>query len=839
MKTHENSGSEIDFSAFYNDMSRSVESARSRYGRPLTLTEKILLSHLFDRETLSSPAMPLPVRGKDNIALLPDRVAMQDPTAQMAMLQYMQAGLGHVKVPSSIHCDHLIRAKSGARIDLVDANSENVEVYEFLRSAAAAHGIAFGAPGKGIIHQVILENLAFPGGLMVGTDSHTPNAGGLAMLAIGVGGADAVEVMAGEPWSLTWPKLIGVKLSGKLSGWASPKDIILKLAGIIGADGGTGAIIEYFGDGTAHLGATGQATIANMGAELGATTSVFPYSELVGDYLKATGRGTLADLCDKHIALLKPDSAVETAPAGFFDRLIEIDLSTLEPHIVGPFTPDLARPLSQFAAEAKAKGWPLKLSYALIGSCTNSSYEDMGRAAHIARQAAKAGLKTACGFMVTPGSTQIFHTIERDGQLADLQSIGGNVLANACGPCIGQWQRSDVKMGEANSIINSFNRPFKGRNDNNPGTHAFIASPEIVTAFALAGTLDFNPLTDSLTAADGTKFKLSEPTAEALPSRGFIADSQAVVSAKSLLNSESTDGANTCDLTVHDSSCASKHGPAPKVEVKVSPSSRRLQLLSPFAPWDGEDYLALPILLKAQGKCTTDHISPAGTEWLRYRGHLDNISNNMFSRVTNAFTGEVGTSINVVTGAKKEVNQVARDYKALEMGWVVIGDTNYGEGSSREHAAMSPRFLGCKVVIAKSFARIHRANLWKQGVLAFTFVHAEDYGRIVQGDRLTIHGLKQIGVGQNVEARLIHADGSVETIELSHGMQEEQMRWFKSGSFLNFVRDKAALAAKQEAVTQNVQSGQAQAAAQAKPSQGLVSRIWSWIKRVADAIAKY
>lgn len=835
MKTHENSGSEINFSAFYNEMSRSVESARSRYGRPLTLTEKILLSHLFDRETLSSPAIPLPVRGQDNIALLPDRVAMQDATAQMAMLQYMQAGLKHVKVPTSIHCDHLIRAKSGARIDLVDANNENVEVYDFLKSAAAAHGIAFGAPGKGIIHQVILENLAFPGGLMVGTDSHTPNAGGLAMLAIGVGGADAVEVMAGEPWSLTWPKLIGVKLSGKLSGWASPKDIILKLAGIIGADGGTGAIIEYFGEGTTLLGATGQATIANMGAELGATTSVFPYSALVGDYLRATDRAALADLCQQHAQMLKADSEVESAPAGYFDRLIEIDLSTLEPHIVGPFTPDLARPISQFAAEAKAKGWPLKLSYALIGSCTNSSYEDMGRAAHVARQAAKAGLKASCGFMVTPGSTQIFLTIERDGQLADLQSIGGNVLANACGPCIGQWQRSDVQMGEANSIINSFNRPFKGRNDNNPATHAFIASPEIVTAFALAGTLDFNPLTDSLTAPDGTKVRLSEPTAEALPAKGFIADNQAVVSAHSLLHAGTSQ--STCDLNLCDT----------QVTVKVSPTSRRLQLLSPFAAWDGADYLALPVLLKAQGKCTTDHISPAGTEWLRYRGHLDNISNNMFSRVTNAFTGEVGTGINIVTGVKKEVNQVARDYKALEMGWVVVGDTNYGEGSSREHAAMSPRYLGCKVVIARSFARIHRANLWKQGVLALTFVHGEDYDRFVQGDRLTIHGLRNLASGQNVEARLVHADGSVETIELAHGMQEEQMRWFKCGSFLNFVRDKAALAAKAEEAQKAQKNPKEQkvptAAVKAEESRGLLarfwSRVWGWVKRLVKAIAEY
>lgn len=745
---------------FYQAMEAAIAEARKRFQRPLTLTEKILVAHLFDKGQLASWSA-LPVRGKTQVALLPDRVAMQDATAQMAMLQYMQAGLGQVAVPTSIHCDHLIRAKSGAKLDLVDAYGENNEVYDFLKTAAAAHGIAFGAPGKGIIHQVILENLAFPGALMVGTDSHTPNAGGLGMLAIGVGGADAVEVMAGEPWGLTWPLLIGVKLTGKLNGWTAPKDIILKIAGILGAAGGTSAIIEYFGD-TASLGATGQATIANMGAELGATTSVFPYSTAAGDYLAATDRADWAAAASKYEHLLHADDEVQAEPEKYFDRVIEIDLSTLEPHIVGPFTPDLARPLSEFAAEAKEKGYPLSLSYALIGSCTNSSYEDMGRAAHIARQAAQAGIKVACGFLVTPGSTQIFNTIERDGQLQDFEAIGAQVLANACGPCIGQWQRSDVKDGQANSIINSFNRPFKGRNDNNPATHAFIASPEIVTAFALAGTLAFNPLKDTLKAADGSEFRLTAPTADALPPNGFVGDPEAIVDAPA----------------------------GRQVTVQVSPKSHRLQLLSPFPVWDGNDLSDLPVLLKAKGKCTTDHISPAGVEWLRFRGHLDNISDNMFSRVSNSFTGTIGTGVNLITGESKSLSQVARDYKALGMGWVVIGDSNYGEGSSREHAAMSPRYLGGRAVIARSFARIHRSNLWKQGMLALTFVQPDDYDKIQAGDQLSLAGLKNLAPEQNVIATITHADGTSEAVELSHGMGRDQINWFVEGSFLNFVRAK-------------------------------------------------
>ncbi len=749
-------------SHFYQQLAGAVKESRKRFG-PLTLTEKILLSHLFDKGQLQTWTT-LPARGKASVALLPDRVAMQDATAQMAMLQYMQAGLKQVAVPTSIHCDHLIRARSGAKLDLVDAYGENQEVYDFLKSAAAAHGISFGAPGKGIIHQVILENLATPGGLMVGTDSHTPNAGGLSMLAIGVGGADAVEVMAGEPWSLTWPMIIGVKLKGKLSGWVSPKDIILKLAGILGSAGGTSSIIEYFGD-TEQLTATGQATIANMGAELGATTSVFPYNQKCGDYLRATGRKDLADAVEQNKHLLAADAEVLSAPEKYFDRFIEIDLDALEPHIVGPFTPDISTPISQFVKEVQGKGYPLKLSYALIGSCTNSSYEDMGRAAHIARQAASRGVKTACGFLVTPGSTQIFNTIERDGQLADLESIGGQVLANACGPCIGQWQRDDVKDGQANSIINSFNRPFKGRNDNNNATHAFIASPEIVTAFALAGRLDFNPLTDSLTAADGSQFTLQAPEADALPPLGFIADPQAIV------------------------------GTSLQTAVQVAPDSRRLQLLSPFPVWSGGDFVELPILLKAKGKCTTDHISPAGVEWLRFRGHLDNISDNMFSRVTNAFTGEVGKGQGLPGSAETDtssqpLSKIARDYKALGQGWVVIGDTNYGEGSSREHAAMSPRYLGGLAVVARSFARIHRSNLWKQGMLALTFKDQSDYDRIASGDRLSLVGLAALSPEKEVQGIIHHQDGTSESIALLHGMSDEQIKWFQHGSFLNYVKAK-------------------------------------------------
>lgn len=751
--------------AFYKEMAGKLAQVRKQLGRPLTLTEKILFTHLFDQSKVSEF-----VRGKSQVALRPDRVAMQDATAQMAMLQYMQAGLGQVAVPTSIHCDHLIQAHAGAAADLKEALGANHEVYEFLRSAAFAHGIEFGAPGKGIIHQVILENLAFPGTLMVGTDSHTPNAGGLSMLAIGVGGADAVEVMAGEPWTLTWPRLIGVKLTGKPNGWTSAKDVILKLAGILGAAGGTGAIIEYFGEGTESLGVTGQATITNMGAELGATTSVFPFADATVTYLYKTGRRDLANAVLDNHDLLRADAEVCSGAEHYFDQVIEIDLDTLEPYVVGPFTPDLARPISELAAEVKAKGYPEVLSYALIGSCTNSSYEDMGRAAHIARQAAAAGLTCECDLLVTPGSTQVFHTIERDGYVKDFDAIGATVLANACGPCIGQWQRADGNNGGVNSIINSFNRPFKGRNDNNPLTHAFIASPEIVVALSLAGRLTFNPLTDELEGKDGRKFKLSPPTADALPVNGFVRDNEAIVA-----------GQDGVEYTV-----------------SVAPQSSRLQLLEPFGAFGGEDFVELPVLVKVQGKCTTDHISPAGVEWLRFRGHLDRISDNMFSRVTNALTGEVGTGVNLLTGEKSSLSKVARQYKAAGLQWVAVGDTNYGEGSSREHAAMSPRYLGAAAVIACSFARIHRSNLFKQGVLALTFVNEADYGKIIAGDRLSLGGLSHLKPGVPVSCLVCHAAGGSDTIELDHGMSEEQIAWFQAGSFLNFVKTKRAHLTKPE-----------------------------------------
>lgn len=756
-----------DVRAFYQAFAARCQAARTKLGRPLTLTEKILAAHLHQAQSGSGSTYEFPdnftalERGKSHVALRPDRVAMQDATAQMALLQYIQAGLKEVAVPTSIHCDHLIRAKEGSFKDLTIARSENIEVYDFLRSAAARHGIAFGAPGKGIIHQVVLENLAFPGGLMIGTDSHTPNAGGLTMLAIGVGGADAVEVMAGEPWALAWPTLIGVKLTGKLNGWASPKDVILKLAGILGSSGGTGAVIEYFGE-TGSMSCTGQATIANMGAELGATTSTFPFSEAAATYLRSTGRADLADIAAEFAADLKADSDVEANPEKYFDRVIEIDLTTLEPHVVGPYTPDLARPISEFAAEVKAKGYPENLRFALIGSCTNSSYEDMGRAAHIARQAAAHGAKAKCGFLITPGSTQIHATIERDGQMQALEAVGGQVMANACGPCIGQWQRSDVANDEPNSIINSFNRPFKGRNDNNAGTHAFIASPEIVTAFALAGTLSFNPLTDELVGADGKPFKLTAPAADELPPQGFVTDPDAVLPAR------------YNELT----------------QVEVRADSDRLQLLAPFAAFSGSEseYSGLPVLLKAVGKCTTDHISPAGVQWLRFRGHLDKISDNMFSRAINAFASAPGTGVDQLDGSTATLAAIARHYKAEGLGWVAVGDVNYGEGSSREHAAMSPRFLGCKAVIVRSFARIHRSNLQKQGLLALTFADPADYDKIKADDRVSLKGVTSLAPGVNLTLELAHKDGSVEAVQVVHGLTAEQIDWFKAGSFLNMVR---------------------------------------------------
>lgn len=760
----------------YDGLPEKYRLARERFMRPLTLAEKILTAHL-DRWNEGETH---PVRGSSYVFLRPDRVAMQDATAQMALLQFMQANLDKVYVPTTVHCDHLIQARVGARLDLLNALDTNSEVYDFLKSAATKYGAGFWKPGSGIIHQVVLENYAFPGSLLIGTDSHTPNAGGLGMLAIGVGGADATFTMAGEPWGLRWPKLIGVKLTGALNGWASPKDIILKLAGILTVDGGTGSIVEYFGPGTKTISATGKATITNMGAELGATTSVFPLDEHILAYLRLTGRGEIADLAQSRSQFLTADPEVEADPHAYFDRVIEIDLDKLEPHIVGPHTPDLARPISEFVAEVAAKGYPADLRYALIGSCTNSSYEDMSRAAAVARQASARGVKAAVGFMVTPGSEQVHQTINRDGQMSDLEAIGANVLANACGPCIGQWKRDDIKDGEANSIITSFNRNFPRRNDGNAETLAFIASPEIVTAFALKGSLAFNPLTDSLTAADGSQFKLDPPPAAGLPEKGFSEVDFGYVDAGT------ADGAAT--------------------DVAIKSDSQRLQVLVPFSRWDGNDFRALPVLLKAKGKCTTDHISPAGP-WLKYRGHLDRISDNMFLGANNAFAPAPGTGINVLTGVTDKLTTVARQYKAAGMGWVVVGDQNYGEGSSREHAAMSPRFLGCRVVIARSFARIHETNLKQQGVLALTFADAADYDRIGAADRVSVEGLAKLAPGVSVDVVITHEDGSVDRVSAKHTMTEEQVEWFKTGSALNLVHDRRKQEAQKQAGTAGMPDG--------------------------------
>lgn len=745
-----------DIKKLYESLAAKHKEAREKFGRPLTLAEKVLVSHL---DHWPSEAVK---RGETYAFLRPDRVAMQDATAQMALLQFMQAQLKTVAVPSTVHCDHLIQARLGADQDMAKAMEDNKEVYDFLASASKKHGIGFWKPGAGIIHQVVLENYALPGTMMIGTDSHTPNAGGLGMVAIGVGGADAVDVMAGEPWGLRWPKLIGVHLKGKLNGWTSPKDVILKIAGILTVAGGTGAIVEYFGEGTSSISCTGKATITNMGAELGATTSIFPYDERMAKYLNITGRGEFAKLADAHKECLVADPEVAKEPAKFFDQVVEIDLDTLEPYVVGPHTPDLARPISAFSQEIKEKGYPDKLTYALIGSCTNSSYEDMSRAANVAEQGAAHGIKAHCGFLISPGSEQIYETIDRDGQLKTLEKIGATVLANACGPCIGQWKRDDIKPGEPNSIITSFNRNFQKRNDGNADTLAFIGSPEIVTAMALAGSLSFNPMKDSIKGEDGKEFSLKAPVANELPSQGFVSEDNGYVP-------PAADGSS--------------------LKVDVKPDSERLQLLEPFTPWDGQDYSELPVLLKALGKCTTDHISPAGP-WLRYRGHLDRISDNMFTGAINAFTKEAGVGLNVLNGESKSYPEVARNYKANKTGWVVVGDQNYGEGSSREHAAMSPRFLGCKAVLVRSFARIHETNLKKQGILALTFANPADYDKIEEKDRISLKGLSALAPGKNVVLEIKHENGKVDTIEVKHTMTEEQIGWFKAGSALNLIRER-------------------------------------------------
>ena len=736
----------------YAKMPDVIAKARKKFGRGLTLAEKVLVSHAdnFDTQVWE--------RGKAMLFLRPDRVAMQDATAQMAMLQFMQAGKKQVSVPSTIHCDHLIRAEVGSQKDLMRAVDENKEVYNFLASAAKKYGIGFWKPGSGIIHQVVLENYAFPGGLIIGTDSHTPNGGGLGMLAIGVGGADAGEVMAGLPWEVLHPKLIGVRLTGKLSGWASPKDVILYLCGLLTVKGGTNKIVEYFGPGADTISATGKGTITNMGAELGATTSVFPFDQKMVAYLNLTDRADLANLALANKDLLGADPDVLQSPEKHYDQVVEIDLSKLEPYVVGPHTPDLARPISKIAAEAKEKGYPVELKAALIGSCTNSSYEDISRSAHIARQGLKAGLKAKTAFLVSPGSERIYHTMKRDGFMETFEQMGATVLANACGPCIGQWKRADAVKGKADSIVSSFNRNFPGRNDGINETLSFLASPEVVTAYALTGNLGFDPVHQTLKAADGKEFKLDPPQGEELPAEGFAKGEEGYIAPAE----------NGDNLTV-----------------VVPPTSERLQLLQPFPRWDGKDFEKLPLLIKTKGKTTTDHISPAGP-WLKFRGHLDKISDNMFLGANNAFSSEPGKGTDVLTGESGlTMAQIARRYKAKGMGSVVVGDENYGEGSSREHAAMSPRFLNVKVVITKSFARIHETNLKKQGILALTFADPKDYEKIEQQDRISVTGLSTLGPGKPVQVTIHKADGKSLTMQANHSITEQQIAWFKAGSALN------------------------------------------------------
>lgn len=736
----------------YKKTQENLKVIRERLGRPLTLAEKTVYGHLVDPKNQDL------TRGESFLELAPDRVAMQDATAQMAVLQFMLAGKDEAAVPSTIHCDHLIRAHEGLTEDMKVAMSENKEVFDFLASAGSRYNMGFWKPGAGIIHQVVLENYAFPGGMMIGTDSHTPNAGGLGMCAVGVGGADASDVMAGLNWEVKNPKLIGVHLKGKLQGWASPKDVIIKLCGILTVKGGTNKIVEYFGDGVKSLSCTGKGTVTNMGAELGATTSMFPYDEKMEAFLNATKRGDLAALANKYKDILVADPEVEKDPAKYYDEVIEIDLSTLEPHITGPHSPDAARPISEMKAAVKENGWTQQLSAALIGSCTNSSYEDIGRATHVAKQVLDAGGKMPQQFLVSPGSSQIKKTIERDGQMKILDDVGATVLSNACGPCIGQWKRDDFKKGQANTIINSFNRNFRGRNDSNPDTLSFIASPEITMAVGLSGKIDFNPATDEITLTNGKTMKLEPPKAPELPESGYVSDPEAY---------QAPQGAST--------------------EVKVAPNSDRLQLLEPFKPWDGNDMKDMVILFKAAGKCTTDHISPAGP-WLKYRGHLDNISGNMLLGGTNEFTTEPGTAKNIETGNIKQPHEVAREYKAKGQPWVIFGDDNYGEGSSREHAAMSPRFLGCSLVMVKSFARIHETNLKKQGVLALTFADPADYGKVKETDKVSVVGLKDFAPGKPLTVVLTHADGSEDKITAKHTFNADQITWFKAGSALNKLR---------------------------------------------------
>ncbi len=746
----------------YATFAERVDKAKAKLGRPLTLSEKILYAHLHEDSPLENYQ-----RGKDYVFFAPDRVAMQDATAQMALLQFMMAGKDKVAVPSTVHCDHLIQAKVGADKDLDVANDINSEVYDFLASVSNKYGIGFWKAGAGIIHQVVLENYAFPGGMMIGTDSHTVNAGGLGMVAIGVGGADAVDVMAGMAWELKMPKLIGVKLTGKLNGWSSPKDVILKVAGIVSAKGGTGAIVEYFGDGAIGMSCTGKGTICNMGAEIGATTSTFGYDESMGRYLRATDRSEVADMCDQITDYLTGDAECYADPAQYFDQVIEIDLNTLEPLLNGPFTPDLMTPVSEMAAKAEAEGWPTELEYCLIGSCTNSSYEDISRAASVAKQAIEKGITPKSQLTITPGSELVRYTIERDGLIDTLEGMGAMVFANACGPCIGQWARfADPMTAPKNSIVHSFNRNFSKRADGSPNTHAFVASPELVTALAISGKLGFNPLTDTLTNDKGEEVMLDPPVGDELPQKGFDVEDPGY------------------DAPAEDGS---------SVEVKVNPESNRLQLLTPFTPMTLDEVTDMRILIKTKGKCTTDHISMAGP-WLKYRGHLENISNNCFIGAINGFNDQANNVINYVTNEYHPVPDSARAYQKAGIGTIVFGEDNYGEGSSREHAAMEPRFLGVKAVMVKSFARIHETNLKKQGMLGLTFVDPADYDKIRQDDQVSIPDFMEMAPGKNLTIVLTHADGTSDTFEAAHTYNQAQIDWVRAGSALNKIREEAGVA---------------------------------------------
>ena len=743
----------------YASLPAKVDAARKALGRPLTLSEKILFAHLHPDQ-----ALQVFERGKSYVDFAPDRVAMQDATAQMALLQFMQAGRPTAAVPSTVHCDHLITARVEADEDLKVANEESKEVYDFLASVSNKYGIGFWKPGAGIIHQVVLENYAFPGGMMIGTDSHTVNAGGLGMIAIGVGGADACDVMAGLPWELKWPKLIGIKLTGKLSGWTAPKDVILKVAGILTVKGGTGAIVEYFGEGAESMSCTGKGTICNMGAEIGATTSTFGYDASMHRYLKATGREEIAQLADSIAPYLNGDAEVYASPEKYFDQVIEINLSELEPHLNGPFTPDLATPLSKMKEAVAANGWPARIEVGLIGSCTNSSYEDISRSVSLARQVKEKGLTLKSEFTITPGSEQVRYTVERDGFLEVFDQIGARVFANACGPCIGMWDRVGAEKKERNTIVHSFNRNFAKRADGNPNTLAFVGSPELVTALAIAGDLTFNPITDTLTNDKGEQVKLDEPTGQELPPRGF---------------------------SVEDAGYQAPAEDGSQVNVVVDIASKRLQLLAPFQPWEGTDLKGLKLLIKAKGKCTTDHISMAGP-WLKFRGHLDNISNNMLIGAVNFFNEKTDSVKNQLTGEYTPVPATQRAYKAANVGTIVVGDENYGEGSSREHAAMEPRFLGVRAILVKSFARIHETNLKKQGMLALTFANKNDYDLIQEDDTIDINGLTEFAPGKPLQIVFTHADGSKDIILANHTYNQQQIEWFKAGAALNIIRKQVA-----------------------------------------------